>query len=134
MASNTTKVLNNGMDSKRNCGKCTTYSRSGNELPPNLHHRFDLNFTTLRNEVGEIVMKIDPVLEQIERNRRIAERLSPVLKYKEMLRKCRSRAAPRRKFSIVQGYPRMSRWKIPSQSRGQNSVTQSCYNNKTKNG
>ncbi|KHJ98425.1 hypothetical protein OESDEN_01588 [Oesophagostomum dentatum] len=67
--------------------------------------------------VGGSSLLIDPVLEQIERNRKIIEQLSPVLKYKEMMRKRRARAVPRRKFSIAQGYPRISRWKGATTSK-----------------
>ncbi|ETN85358.1 hypothetical protein NECAME_06446 [Necator americanus] len=66
---------------------------------------------SMAGSMGNTVLEMDLILEQIERNRRIVEQLSPVLKYKEMMRKRRSRAAPRRKFSIAQGYPRITRWK-----------------------
>ncbi|VDO85552.1 unnamed protein product [Heligmosomoides polygyrus] len=83
----------------------------------------------------ERTMDVDPVAEQIERNRRIVEQMSPVLKYKEMMRKCRSRAAPRRKFSIAQGYPRITRWKSSSstQSRVGFGGAQICPNNVAPN-
>ncbi|CAJ0589576.1 unnamed protein product [Cylicocyclus nassatus] len=63
--------------------------------------------STLR-DLNTASLNADPIFEQIERNRKIIEQLSPVLKYKEMMRKRRARTAPRRKFSIAQGYPRIS--------------------------
>ncbi|VDM79764.1 unnamed protein product, partial [Strongylus vulgaris] len=74
------------------------------------------NGSMLRN-ANATSLNADPLLEQIERNRKIIEQLSPVLKYKEMMRKRRARTAPRRKFSIAQGYPRINRWKAVAQSK-----------------
>ncbi|KAJ1360424.1 hypothetical protein KIN20_019388 [Parelaphostrongylus tenuis] len=124
MASNT--AVSSGVEPMLTFGKYISCTRSENEVPPHLGNRLDLDFS-MRNDVSDAAVKIDPVLEQIERNRRIAELLSPVLKYKEMMRKCRSRAVPRRKFSIAQGYPRINRWKITTQSRGLNTSIPSCY-------
>ncbi|XGW02664.1 hypothetical protein V3C99_014587, partial [Haemonchus contortus] len=65
----------------------------------------------------------EQVLEAIERNNRIADQLSPVLKYMEKMKKMRSKPPPRRKFSLAQGYPWVDRW-TPKTQKPSTSGTQ----------
>ncbi|VDL83638.1 unnamed protein product [Nippostrongylus brasiliensis] len=104
---------------------CSTWSYAEPKAISQYGGRLDAEFSA-RNHMSDRSIDGDPVFEQIERNRKLADQLSPVLKYKEMMKKCRSRAAPRRKFSIAQGYPRVVRWKSGPQSK---SLAKNCSEN-----
>ncbi|PAV79336.1 hypothetical protein WR25_09710 [Diploscapter pachys] len=51
----------------------------------------------------------DSIAERIAQNERIIEKLSPIIKYKEFLRKSRAKTAQRRKFSLAKGLPERSK-------------------------
>ncbi|KAK5984414.1 hypothetical protein GCK32_014024 [Trichostrongylus colubriformis] len=80
--------------------------------------RISGSYTMLQSDSNHVFEISDLMREQIERNNRIADQLSPVLKYKEMMRKARSKAPPRRKYSIAQGCPRWRPY-APSNSHSQ---------------
>ncbi|RCN46433.1 hypothetical protein ANCCAN_07521 [Ancylostoma caninum] len=104
------------VDEQQVAKKCCGMTCVEHSLTIEVGSHADANTPIMRSG-NNACFEVDLVLEQIERNRKIVEQLSPVLKYKEIMRKRRSRAAPRRKFSIAQGYPRISRWKASSQPR-----------------
>uniref|UniRef100_A0A158P9N9 DH domain-containing protein n=1 Tax=Angiostrongylus cantonensis TaxID=6313 RepID=A0A158P9N9_ANGCA len=93
MASNAA-ASSGAVESRRTFGKYISCGCSASEMPSHLGNRPDLDYSMLKNDMAEAVVKIDPVLEQIERNRRIAELLSPVLKYKIFLRTFRKFSLP----------------------------------------